>query len=97
MPRETPSPIDLPASPLEAPGLGWAATVIVTAALVLLAINAVALRDWAEELTPSPTQARLADAAERWVAITDEVGLGTARGWLHDRWKAIEGAHFGSA
>lgn len=97
MPHQTPSPIDLPEPPLEAAGLGWATTAIFVAALVLLAINAVALRDWVEELAPSPTQARLADAAERWVAITDEVGLGTVRGWLHDRWKAIEGAHFGKA
>lgn len=95
MPRETPSPIDLPAPPLEAPGLGWAATAIFTAALVLLAINAVALRDWAEELTPSPTQARIAATAEQWVTITDQLGLGAARSWLHDRWKTIEGAHFG--
>jgi hypothetical protein len=97
MPRETPSPIDLPAPPLDAPGLGWAATAIVTATLVLLAINAVALRDWAEDLTPSPAQARIAAAAEQWVTITDATGLGAVRGWLHERWKAVEAAHFGTA
>lgn len=96
MPRETPSPIDLPEEPLDVPGLGWTAGVIAVAALFLLATNAVALRDWAEDLTPSPVQARIAGVAEQWVAITDAVGIGAARGWMHDRWKAIEGARFTS-
>ena len=94
MPRETPSPIDLPAEPLDRPGLGWTAVTVAVATLVLLATNAVALRDWAEDLTPSPAQAQLSAATEQWAAITDRIGLGAARGWLHDRWKAIEGTRF---
>lgn len=95
MPRETPSPIDLPAAPLEEAGLGWTSVAIAVAALFLLATNAVALRDWAEELTPGPAQARFAAATERWVEITDAAGAGAARAWLHARWKVAEAARFG--
>lgn len=97
MPRETPSPIDLPDEPLEAPGLGWAAGVIAIASLLLLAINAVALRDWANDLTPSPVQAKLADAAEGWFEFTEAIGIGKPRAWLHDQWKKAENARFGGA
>ncbi|WP_174275015.1 hypothetical protein [Sphingomonas bacterium] len=95
MPRETPSPIDLPAAPLDAPGLGWTAAALTTAALFLLAANAVSLRDWAESLTPGPTQARFAEATEQWAALTDGAGIGLARAWLHARWKQAEAARFG--
>lgn len=94
MPRETPSPIDLPDEPLDAPGLGWTAGVIAIAALLLLAMNAVALRDWVEEQTPGPVQAQAAAAAEQWVALTDAIGIGRPRAWLHDLWKQIEAARF---
>lgn len=94
MPRETPSPIDLPAKPVEAPGLGWTGGAIAIATLVLFATNAVSLRDWAADLTPSPAQARLAEATEGWLAFTDAVGVGRPRAWLHDLWKKAENARF---
>ncbi|QJU58095.1 hypothetical protein HL653_10045 [Sphingomonas sp. AP4-R1] len=97
MPRETPSPIDLPDDPVEAPGLGWTAGVIAIASLLLLAINAVALRDWANDLTPSPVQAQLADATQGWLDVTEAVGIGKPRAWLHDQWKKAENARFGGA
>lgn len=95
MPRETPSPIDLGEEPLPAPGLRWAATAIAVATVLLLAINAVSLRDWADDLTPSPTQARLSAAAQGWVDATDALSLSRPRAWLHERWQAAEGARFG--
>lgn len=95
MPRETPSPIDLPAEPLEEPGLGWATAVIAIATLLLLAINAVSLNDWAEDLTPSPVQARFAEVTEDWLSLTEAMGFATPRAWLHDLWKKAEAARFG--
>ena len=95
MPRETPSPIDLHEPPLPADGLGWTATIIAVVTLLLLAINAVSLRDWAQELEPGPVQARVADIAESWLDLTDHLGLARPRAWLHDRWKAAEAARFG--
>jgi len=96
VPRETPSPIDLPAEPVDAPGLGWTAGVMAIAVLFLLALNAVSLRDWAADLTPSPAQARLAEATESWLGFTEAVGVGKPRAWLHDQWKKAENAHFGA-
>ncbi|NIJ06931.1 hypothetical protein FHS31_000513 [Sphingomonas vulcanisoli] len=95
MPRETPSPIDLPAEPIWMPGLGWTSGVLALASLVLLACNAVSLRDWAESLTPGPNQARFAEITEQWADLTDRAGIGLARAWLHARWKAAEAARFG--
>jgi hypothetical protein len=94
MPRETPSPIDLPDDPVDAPGLGWTAGVIAIAGFLLLAINAVSLRDWANDLTPGPVQAQLADAAQSWLDFTEAVGVGKPRAWLHDQWKKAENARF---
>ena len=95
MPRETPSPIDLPAEPVAAPGLGWTTGVIAIASLLLLATNAVSLRDWANDLTPSPAQATLAEATQGWLDFTEAVGVGRPRAWLHDQWKKAENARFG--
>jgi hypothetical protein len=97
MPRETPSPIDLPAEPVDAPGLGWTGVILAVAAVLLLALNAVSLRDWASDLTPSPAQARLADATQGWLDFTEAVGVGRPRAWLHDQWKKAENARFGGA
>ena len=94
MPRETPSPIDLPAEPVDPPGLGWASGAIALATLFLLATNAVSLRDWAADLTPGPAQARLAEATESWLAFTEAAGIGRPRAWLHDQWKKAENARF---
>jgi len=95
MPRETPSPIDLPDVPVDAPGLGWTGAAIGIAAVFLLATNAVSLRDWAADLTPGPVQAQLAEATEGWLAFTDAVGVGRPRARLHDWWKKAENARFG--
>lgn len=94
MPRETPSPIDLPAKPLRLPGLRWTSCTLALAAIVLLTLNAVSLRDWAEGLTPGPAQAHFAEVTEQWADLTDRAGIGLARAWLHARWKEAEAARF---
>ena len=92
MPQETPSPIDLPEPPLEAPGLGWTGVVMTVAVLFLLATNAVSLQGWIDDRPPGPVQARVAATADAWVAITDAAGIGRPRAWLHDLWTGAERA-----
>lgn len=94
MARETPSPIDLPDEPLDRPGLLWTTATIAVAAILLFAMNAVAMRDWLEEQPPSPLQQQASALAEQWVEITDDIGIGKPRAWLHDLWKKAEGATF---
>lgn len=93
---DTLSPVDLPMSHRQGKGgLRWASVTIVTAAVVLALTNATTIRGWAVELEPGPAQARLVDAAERWEAITDGLGLGDARATMHGWWKRAQAARFG--
>ncbi|HEX8527308.1 hypothetical protein [Allosphingosinicella sp.] len=80
------SPVDLPGETAgERGGLGWTTTAIAVASLVLLALNATAIRGWAYELPPGPVAAPVVDAAERWYDLTAALGLNlpvdTMRGW----------------
>jgi hypothetical protein len=95
MPRETPSPIDLPGPARVGPGgLGWASGVIAVATLFLLLTNGVALQGWLYEQTPGPVQAWAAGLADDWVGLTDRLGLGSPRAAMHARWKKAEAARF---
>jgi hypothetical protein len=94
VPRETPSPIDLPEPPLEVEGLGWAFRVVAVATLLLLFTNAVSLRDWIDDLPPGPLQARASDLAGSWLDLTRTLGVGVPRDALHDAWKRAEIARF---
>jgi len=97
MPKETPSPLDLPEPDLdEEGGLGWTTGVIVVATLLLLMMNAVSLRDWINEQPPGPVQARASMLADSWVALTDGIGWGQPRALLHEQWKRAEAARFSS-
>lgn len=90
------SPVDLPGSVLiGGRPLLWATGVIFTAALFLLLTNAKTIHDWAGELEPSPTTARLIDVSARWEALTDTIGLGATRAWFHAQWKDAQAARFG--
>ena len=88
------SPVDLPAEPIVRHGLIWTTIVIATAALLLLATNAVSIEDWIDDMPPTPTQARAADVAAQWRAMTNQIGLGAPRALLHDQWKRAEAARF---
>ena len=89
-----PSPIDLHEAPLEADGLGWTFGVILIASLFLLCANAVSLRDWIDDLPPSPVQAQAAELADQWVALSEGLGIGLPRKMLHAEWKRAEEARF---
>jgi len=96
MPRETPSPIDLPGpARLGTGGLGWTAGVLATATLVLAATNAVAIQGWLNEQPPGPVQAWAAGVADEWAGFTDRIGLARPRAALHSGWKRAEAARFG--
>lgn len=94
MPKETPSPIDLPAPELEEDGLGWTFGVIIIASLFLLCANAVSLRDWIDDQPPGPVQAEAAELADQWVALTEGLGIGLPRKAMHAQWKRAEEAGF---
>jgi hypothetical protein len=95
MHKETPSPVDLP-DPLidDGEGFAWASIVIAIAAFVLLVTNSVSLRDWVDDLPPSPAQAKAAEIAEGWLGLMRAVGVALPRDALHDQWKKAEAARF---
>ena len=66
MPHETPSPIELPAEPVDAPGLAWTTGVIAIAALFLLAPLVIIA---AASFSPTPVFDLPTDGASlRWDA-----------------------------
>ncbi|WP_294390748.1 hypothetical protein [uncultured Sphingomonas sp.] len=95
MPKETPSPVDLPEPLIEdVGGLGWTSIVIALAAVVLLATNSVSLKDWIDDQPPSPVQAQAAVLADGWLTLMRTIGLALPRDALHQQWKAAEAARF---
>ena len=92
---ETMSPVDLPGSTLigGAP-LRWTTVVIATASLFLLFTNAATLDGWAKELPPSALAERLTTATTGWMELTDRLGLGAPRAFVHREWKRVEAAQF---
>lgn len=94
MPQETPSPIDLPAPPLEQNGLGWATGVLAIASLLLLCANAQSLSDWIEDQPPSALQAQASELAGTWLDAMKTIGIARPRDALHTVWKRAEAARF---
>jgi|KBSSwiStaDraftv2_1062776.scaffolds.fasta_scaffold191369_3 hypothetical protein len=89
------SPVDLPNPTLpKGHPLRWTTICIATASLFLLATNAVSLRDWVDEQTPGPIQAKAAVLAASWQDLTDRVGLGKPRALLHREWKEAQATRF---
>ena len=89
------SPVDIDAADewaRDEPALGLAAGAILVATVFLGLTNAVSIRDWVDEQTPSPRQAALTVLADDWLATTTAIGLATPRRVMHERWKAAQGA-----
>ena len=94
--HEFESPVDLGGGPAEdGHALRWVTIVIATASLFLLVANAVSIRQWIDEQTPGPLQARAQAIAMAWEAFTDRIGVGKPRAALHEEWKAAQAARFG--
>ena len=91
------SPVDLPGDKMEASPFGWTGRIIATATLFLFLFNASALNGWAAELPPSALTARIVAATSAWESLTDTIGFGAPRAWLHARWKKAEAARLGGA
>ena len=86
------SPVDLPEPLLPEPHpLKWVSTVIATAALTLLLLNANALRGWAYQLAPGFWSEQTVAAAEAWYGLVDRVGLNRPFGTMHGCWQAARG------
>ena len=93
--HEFDSPVDLAGGTGgDAHPLRWATIVIATASLFLFATNAIAIRQWIDEQTPGPIQARVQALAMSWEAFTMEIGVGRPRAALHAQWKAAQAARF---
>lgn len=94
MPHHMLSPLDLHEPELEGGGLGWTFGTILIATIFLLFANAVSLRDWIDDLPPSPAQAQAAEIADQWVGITEAMGIAVPRDLVHTQWKRAEEARF---
>lgn len=94
MPHHMLSPLDLHEPELEGSGLGWTFATILIATIFLLFANAVSLRDWIDDLPPSPAQAQAAEIADQWVGITEAMGIAVPRDVMHAQWKRAEEARF---
>jgi hypothetical protein len=89
------SPVDLPDPPVPLPhGLKWTTMVIAWASLVLLLLNAHALRAWSYQLAPNAASARIVTLAETWYDVTDQAGLNQPVEAMHGWWQRAKDAHF---
>lgn len=68
--------------------LAWTSTVLATAALTLLALNARALPSWLDGLPPSATTLTLHEVASAWAATSAQWGLGRPREAVRTLWRA---------
>ncbi|RYD85802.1 MAG: hypothetical protein EOP61_38495, partial [Sphingomonadales bacterium] len=86
--HELASPVDLPGTPIEGRDpLLWTTLTITVAALFLLCANAGTLAAWVDEKPPSDFQQAASDAAHRWEAAMDAIGVTAPRAALHGLWK----------
>ncbi len=89
------SPVDLPDPPVPLPlGLKWTAMVIAWASLVLLLLNAHALRAWSYQLAPNAASARIVTLAETWYDVTDRAGLNRPVEAMHGWWQQAKDKRF---
>ena len=89
------SPVDLPDPPAPLPhGLRWTTTAIAWATLVLLLLNAHALRSWSYQLPPSDMSAKVVTLAETWYDTVDRFGLNRPVEAMHGWWQAAKERRF---
>lgn len=89
------SPVDLPAGADDhRRPLRWLLVAVAVATVQLGLTDAVAIRGWAAELTPTPTAAKLVTRTEAWQAGTGAAGLGSARAAAHAGWTWLQRRRF---
>ena len=89
------SPVDLPEPiPASPRALGWTNGVIAVAALMLLALNAHAIRAWAWQLPAGPVSAKVIVVAESWYDAVDKVGLNRPVAALRSGWQSVKHLQF---
>lgn len=76
--------------PEPASGLRWTCGVIVTAAAVLLAINAASLETWTAQQPPEATPPWARSAIHAWWSATGALGLAAPREAISRTWKAAQ-------
>ena len=86
----TPDPVDA-ARPWR-----WTSTVIAVATALLFVLNAHAIGDWFDELTPGTTTEPLRAPIGDWTERTERAGLDTPRARLHAVWERVRAARFGN-
>lgn len=97
--EDTLSPVDLPgeAGQGQGQGLRWTTIVIAAATLTLLPLNATALRGWAYELKPTPLNAHVVAATERWYDVMAAIGLTAPVETMHGWWQGLQSLEFGGS
>ena len=89
------SPVDLPEPPAPLPnGLRWTTIAIAWATLVLLLLNAHALRSWAYQLPPTDVSAKVVTLAESWYDTADRFGLNRPVEAMHGWWQTAKDRRF---
>ena len=89
------SPVDLPEPAVPLPhGLKWTTIAIAWATLVLVLLNAHALRSWSYQLPPSDMSARVVTLAEAWYDNVDRIGLNRPVEAMHGWWQAAKERRF---
>lgn len=91
-------PAEFPPDPAGgAAALRWTIGVIAPAALALAVLNTQSIVDWAQELPPAPSTAKIMAAADAWQASSAALGLDAPRNALHRVWKRAEAMQWRAA
>lgn len=74
----------------------WTTLTIALCAALLLLVNAHAIGEWFDALTPGPLTEPLRRPVERWTSATAAAGLDAPRAALHRRWERLRDLRFGT-
>lgn len=74
----------------------WTTTSLVVAAVLLALSEGPAMADWVDDLPPGPVAAALQPPVHAWATLTTRAHLDAPAAWLRQRWKAAQGARFGT-
>lgn len=85
------SPLDLSPSPAgDRDGLFWALRVFIYVSLTLSVFNAVALKDWSDQLKIHPATEHVINAVHTWYKIIDDNHLMNPMKTARARWTEVK-------